>query len=106
MFGEYLKPIYVPVYRKQSDFLSVFARHDIIDDGMTGFDKVLTNLLTIETCFVFFFFFDRNYALRRVRDAFKEKKSLCKSDEVQKEYKFAQENLEVIRRQVRDIDII
>ncbi|XP_068622048.1 protein bcn92 [Battus philenor] len=42
----------------------------------------------------------RLYAIRRVRDAFKEKKSLQDQKLIKKEYDFAKVNLEVIKRQV------
>lgn len=48
----------------------------------------------------FFFFSNRNYALRRIRDTFKENKSLSQVEEVNKQFKFAKENLDVIKRQV------
>ncbi|XP_055294765.1 LYR motif-containing protein 4 [Sitodiplosis mosellana] len=41
----------------------------------------------------------RNYALRRIRDAFKDNKSLSQAQEVQKQYQFANENLDIIKRQ-------
>lgn len=44
--------------------------------------------------------FHRNYALRRIRDAFKENKTLTQAEEVQKQYRFANENLDIIKRQV------
>lgn len=49
--------------------------------------------------------YNRNYALRRIRDAFRENKSLAGQDEVKKQYQFANENLNTIRRQVR-IEIV
>ncbi|CAH2056258.1 unnamed protein product, partial [Iphiclides podalirius] len=42
----------------------------------------------------------RSYALRRVRDAFKENKSLTDPKLIRKEYQFAKENLAIITRQV------
>ncbi|KPI96451.1 PREDICTED: LYR motif-containing protein 4 [Papilio xuthus] len=42
----------------------------------------------------------RLYALRRVRDAFKEHKSLQDHKLIKKEYDFAKDNLEIIKRQV------
>lgn len=50
--------------------------------------------------FIDLIIFDRNYALRRIRDAFRENKRLSQPDEIQKQFKFANENLNVIRRQV------
>lgn len=41
-----------------------------------------------------------NYALRRIRDAFRENKALAQPQEVMKQYQFANENLNIIRRQV------
>lgn len=46
------------------------------------------------------FYSNRNYALRRIRDAFKENKSLSHLEQVNKQFKFANENLDVIKRQV------
>lgn len=45
-------------------------------------------------------FIYRNYALRRIKDAFKDNKKLTEPDAIQKQYQFANENLDVIRRQV------
>ncbi|CAG4949772.1 unnamed protein product [Parnassius apollo] len=42
----------------------------------------------------------RSYALRRVRDAFKEHKSLADKKLINKEYQFAKDNLAIIKRQV------
>ncbi|KAG6451561.1 hypothetical protein O3G_MSEX007216 [Manduca sexta] len=42
----------------------------------------------------------RSYALRRVRDAFKDSKNLSDAKSIKKEYEFAKENLAIIRRQV------
>ncbi|CAG9794269.1 unnamed protein product [Diatraea saccharalis] len=42
----------------------------------------------------------RSYALRRVKDAFKENKSLTDQKIINKEYDFGIENLVIIRRQV------
>ncbi|OWR43403.1 hypothetical protein KGM_203586 [Danaus plexippus plexippus] len=42
----------------------------------------------------------RAYALRRVRDAFKENKSLMDSKTIKKEFLHGKENLELIKRQV------
>lgn len=44
----------------------------------------------------------RAYALRRVRDAFKENKSLMDSKTIKKEFLHGKENLELIKRQVKD----
>lgn len=44
--------------------------------------------------------FHRNYALKRIRDAFKENKTLSQAEQVQKQYQFAHENLGIIKRQV------
>lgn len=44
--------------------------------------------------------FTRNYALRRVTDAFKENKNLSEAADVEKQFKFAKENLDIIKRQV------
>ncbi|CAH4031972.1 unnamed protein product [Pieris brassicae] len=41
----------------------------------------------------------RSYAIRRVRDAFKENKSLSDGKAINNEIKFAKENLEIIKRQ-------
>ncbi|KAL0809858.1 hypothetical protein ABMA28_011345 [Loxostege sticticalis] len=41
----------------------------------------------------------RSYALRRVRDAFKENKSLSEPKAIKKEFEYAKENLNIIRRQ-------
>lgn len=46
---------------------------------------------------IYFDFDCRMYALRRVRDAFKENKN---TTDVQQQFKFANENLELIKRQV------
>lgn len=53
-----------------------------------------------QTIKLFVILLRRNYALRRVKDAFKENKGLSQQDEVHKQYQFANENLNVIRRQV------
>ncbi|XP_073964588.1 LYR motif-containing protein 4-like [Choristoneura fumiferana] len=42
----------------------------------------------------------RSYALRRIRDAFKENKTLSDPKQIKKEYLYAKENLPIIRRQV------
>ncbi|CAH0716790.1 unnamed protein product, partial [Brenthis ino] len=42
----------------------------------------------------------RAYAIRRVRDAFKESKSLSDPKLIKKEFDFGKENLEIIKRQV------
>ncbi|RVE49722.1 hypothetical protein evm_005592 [Chilo suppressalis] len=42
----------------------------------------------------------RNYALRRVRDAFKTNKSLADQKIIKKEYETGKVNLDIIRRQV------
>ncbi|EAT42558.1 AAEL005928-PC [Aedes aegypti] len=41
----------------------------------------------------------RNYALRRVRDAFRENKALTDSSKIQSEMDYARKNLEIIKRQ-------
>lgn len=43
----------------------------------------------------------RSYAIRRIRDAFRENKGLAQPEAVNKQYQFANENLNIIRRQVR-----
>lgn len=53
----------------------------------------------IEYLFVWMFIF-RNYALRRIKDAFKENKALGQADQVQQQFRFANENLDIIKRQV------
>lgn len=50
-------------------------------------------------------FIYRNYALRRIKDAFKDNKKLTEPDAIQKQYQFASENLDVIRRQVEKCNI-
>lgn len=45
-------------------------------------------------------FIFRNYALRRIKDAFKENKALGQADQVQQQFRFANENLDIIKRQV------
>ncbi|XP_045457732.1 LYR motif-containing protein 4B [Melitaea cinxia] len=42
----------------------------------------------------------RSYALRRVRDAFKENKSLSDPKSIKKEFEYGKNNLEIIKRQV------
>ncbi|CAK1593111.1 unnamed protein product [Parnassius mnemosyne] len=42
----------------------------------------------------------RSYAIRRVRDAFKEHKSLTDKNLINKEYQFAKDNIAIIKRQV------
>jgi hypothetical protein len=46
-------------------------------------------------------FFFRLYALRRIRDGFRVGKSLTDSTKISEALQKAEENLEVIRRQVR-----
>ncbi|KXJ71126.1 LYR motif-containing protein 4 [Aedes albopictus] len=41
----------------------------------------------------------RNYALRRVRDAFRENKALTDSSKIQAEMEYARKNLDIIKRQ-------
>lgn len=48
-------------------------------------------------------FCHRSYTLRRVRDAFKENKTLTDPKQIKKEFDYASESLELIRRQVRII---
>jgi len=61
----------------------------------------------VEVVFVFIFifcnivFFFRLYALRRIRDGFRAGKSLTDSTKISEALQKAEENLEVIRRQVR-----
>lgn len=43
---------------------------------------------------------NRNYALRRVKDGFKGNKSLSRMEDVNKQFKCANENLDIIKRQV------
>ena len=43
----------------------------------------------------------RSYTLRRVRDHFRENKSLKNREEIEKQYKFGLESLEMLKRQVR-----
>lgn len=47
------------------------------------------------------FAFFSNYALRRVRDAFRENKALTDSSKIQAEMEYARKNLDIIKRQVR-----
>ncbi|XP_075069119.1 LYR motif-containing protein 4 [Mixophyes fleayi] len=42
----------------------------------------------------------RTYAIRRIRDAFREKKNVCDSHEIQTLVNLGRENLDVIQRQV------
>ncbi|XP_023935193.1 LYR motif-containing protein 4B [Bicyclus anynana] len=42
----------------------------------------------------------RSYALRRVRDAFRESKSITDPKLLKKEFEYGKENLEIIKRQV------
>ncbi|CAB3361143.1 Hypothetical predicted protein [Cloeon dipterum] len=44
----------------------------------------------------------RNYAARRTRDAFKENKQLSDQSVIEKEIKFGQQQLDLIKRQVPD----
>lgn len=59
---------------------------------------------------VFSLLISRNYALRRIKDAFKENKGLSQADQVQKQFQFANENLDIIKRQVSvyhiEIDVV
>ncbi|XP_058822708.1 LYR motif-containing protein 4 [Topomyia yanbarensis] len=41
----------------------------------------------------------RSYALRRIRDAFRENKTLTDATKIQSELEYAQNNLEIIKRQ-------
>ncbi|KAJ8706958.1 hypothetical protein PYW08_011092 [Mythimna loreyi] len=42
----------------------------------------------------------RSYALRRVKDGFKDNKTLTEPKQIMKQYDFARENLAIIRRQI------
>ncbi|KAF9416552.1 hypothetical protein HW555_006127 [Spodoptera exigua] len=42
----------------------------------------------------------RSYALRRIRDGFKENKALTDLKQIKQQYEFATENLSIIKRQV------
>nr|XP_033785560.1 LYR motif-containing protein 4 isoform X1 [Geotrypetes seraphini]XP_033785561.1 LYR motif-containing protein 4 isoform X1 [Geotrypetes seraphini]XP_033785562.1 LYR motif-containing protein 4 isoform X1 [Geotrypetes seraphini]XP_033785563.1 LYR motif-containing protein 4 isoform X1 [Geotrypetes seraphini] len=44
--------------------------------------------------------FSRTYAIRRIRDAFKENKNVCNFQDIQTLLNRAEENLEIIQRQV------
>jgi hypothetical protein len=59
----------------------------------------------VEVVFVFIFsnimLFFRLYALRRIRDGFRAGKSLTDSTKISEALQKAEENLEVIKRQVR-----
>lgn len=50
--------------------------------------------------FSFFDFCFRNYALRRVRDAFKENKGLSEQNAIQEQINYGKENVDIIKRQV------
>lgn len=50
-----------------------------------------------------FIFFIRNYALRRIRDAFKENKQLADKAAIQEQIDYGKKNLDIIRRQVNKI---
>ncbi|KAM6375608.1 LYR motif-containing protein 4 isoform 1-T2 [Alca torda] len=48
----------------------------------------------------------RTYAIRRIRDAFRENKSIKDSEKIEELVNKAKANLEVIRRQVRDLSAL
>lgn len=68
-----------------------------IDLASDGSNDEIHRIPNIHLCSIDY----RNYALRRIRDAFRANKGLTASDEVKKQYQFAIENLNIIRRQVK-----
>jgi hypothetical protein len=78
-------------------FLSTFLHQSRFRDCAFEVEEVFFFILIFSTIVLFF----RLYALRRIRDGFRAGKSLTDSTKISEALQKAEENVEVIKRQVR-----